>query len=197
MNGLREMPDKCIDLCIVDPPYGIGKGIFEPVGGRKGKNSDNKKWDTNIPNTKYFEELFRISKEQIIWGANYFNCFNGNHGAIVWDKTQPLPDSSQCEIASYSRLTKVGLYRQTWTNFVNTRETDHPTEKPIALYKWLLKNYAKEGDLILDTHVGSASSLIACEDMGFDYVGYELDKEYYDNAVKRITQYRSQLKLAI
>ena len=195
LEYMKTVPDKYFDLAIVDPPYGIGAGIFEPVGGRNEKNKDDKKWDSSIPDPEYFVELRRVSKEQIIWGANYFNCFSGCHGAIIWDKMQPLPDSSQCEIASYSRLQKVGLYQQRWTNFVNTKESNHPTEKPVALYKWLLENYAKKGDKIFDSHGGSMSSVIASLDMGFEIHCCEMDKNYYDAAVKRIKQYLSQTNM--
>jgi len=195
LEAMRQMDDKAFDLAIVDPPYGIGVGIFEPVGGRGESNRDNKKWDTNTPTEEYFIELHRVSKEQIIWGANYFNCFSDRHGAIVWDKIQPLPDSSQCEIASYSRLTKVSIYRQMWTNYVNTKETKHPTEKPVALYKWLLTNYAKPGDTILDTHLGSQSSRIAAWDLGFDFTGFELDEDYFKAGCERFEIHKAQAKL--
>lgn len=195
MTYMKTIPDKYFELAIVDPPYGIGVGIFQPVGGRGDKNKDEKKWDSGIPDKNYFDELKRISKDQIIWGANYFNCFADKMGAVIWNKIQPLPDSSQCEIASYSRLSKVGLYEQRWTNFVNTKETDHPTEKPVKLYKWLLKNYAKEGDKIFDSHLGSGSIAIACHDMKFSLVGTEIDKDYYDAAVKRFEDHKKQLNL--
>ena len=195
MQFMATLPDKAFDLAIVDPPYGIGAGIFEPVGGRGELNKDDKKWDILIPDEKYFIELRRVSCEQIIWGANYFNCFSSGHGAIVWDKIQPLPDSSQCEIASYSRLLKVGVYRQMWTNYVNTKQTKHPTEKPVKLYEWLLTNYAKPGQRILDTHLGSGSSAIACNNLGFELVGCELDKDYFDAACKRIEQSTAQQRM--
>ena len=195
MEYMAGLPDKAFDLAIVDPPYGIGVGIFKPVGGRGEENRDDKQWDISIPDANYFKELERVSKEQIIWGANYFNCFNGNGGAIVWDKLQPLPDSSQCEIASYSRVKKVYKYTQRWTNFVNTKETEHPTEKPVRLYDWLLKEFAKGGFKILDTHLGSGSIAIACWDMGYNLTAYEVDKEYYDNACKRLETHKAQLTL--
>jgi site-specific DNA-methyltransferase (adenine-specific) len=141
VQGLKRFDDNYFDLAIVDPPYGINVHNNYGVGNRNDKKRDAKNWDNKIPTTEYFIELERVSKEQIIWGANYFNCFNGSRGAIIWNKLQPLPDSSQCEIASYSRLRKVGLYEQRWTNFVNTKGSEHPTEKPVELYRWLLKNY--------------------------------------------------------
>lgn len=187
MDFMKRFPDKFFELAIVDPPYGIGAGNIT-VGGRGDKNKDGKEWDKSIPDDYYFIELRRVSNEQIIFGANYFNCFSGNHGAIIWDKMQPLPDSSQCEIASYSRLQKVGIYKQRWTNFVNTKQSEHPTEKPIGLYNWLLNNYAKPGDKILDTHLGSGSSRIAAYKLGFDFYGCELDKDYFDAAEKRFKE---------
>lgn len=195
MDGMKQFPDNYFQLAICDPPYGIGVGIFNPVGGRGCLNKDNKQWDSIIPSTNYFKELERVSKEQIIWGANYFNCFNGHGGAIIWDKLQPLPDSSQCEIASYSRVKKVYKYTQRWTNFVNTKETEHPTEKPIQLYKWLLRNYATPDMKIIDTHVGSASSIIAFIDFGCEWIGFEKDADYHRDATKRIDQHKAQTTL--
>lgn len=196
MELMKRYPDNYFDLAIVDPPYGIDVANIN-FGARdlKNKSCDNKDWDKYIPSKKYFDELKRVSKEQIIWGANYFNCFSGNNGAIIWDKLQPLPTSSQCEIASYSRLKKVFKYTQRWTNFVNTKISNHPTEKPLELYRYLLDNFANEGDKILDTHLGSGSIAIACHDYGFELTACELDTEYYEKAIKRIQNHVSQQKL--
>ena len=194
MEFMRGLPDKAYDLAIVDPPYGIGVDIVHHVGGR-GDTKGGKGWDTGTPTIEYFQELRRVSIDQIIWGANYFNCFSNAHGAIIWDKNQPLPDSSQCEIASYSRLKKVGLFRHTWTNYVNTRATGHPTEKPVALYRWILKNYAKPGQKILDTHGGSMSIAIACDIEGYDLDLCELDLDYFDAGKKRLEQHQAQPRL--
>jgi len=193
---MARYPDNYFDLAIVDPPYGIGVSEMN-IGSRKKKNksNDNKGWDSLIPSKDYFEELKRVSKEQIIWGANYFNCFNGKMGAIVWFKNNPLPTSSDCEIASYSKHQKSALYNKTWTNFVNDKQTNHPTEKPIHLYKWILENYCKQGDKILDTHLGSGSIAIACHDYGFDLTACELDKDYFDKAIQRIQNHVAQQKL--
>jgi site-specific DNA-methyltransferase (adenine-specific) len=193
MEYMKSIPDGFFELAIVDPPYGINVHQNYGIGNRNDKGKDEKKWDSGIPNDEYFVELRRVSKEQIIWGANYFNCFSGCHGAIIWDKMQPLPDSSQCEIASYSRLQKVGLYQQRWTNFVNTKESNHPTEKPVALYKWLLENYAKPGDKIFDSHLGSQSSRIAAYDLGFDFYGCELDADYYRDGCARFEAHRTKV----
>lgn len=195
MELMAQFKDNYFDLAIVDPPYGINVHQNYGIGNRNDKEQDKKNWDNQTPNKAYFDELKRVSKEQIIWGANYFNCFNGKGGAIIWNKKQPLPDSSQCEIASYSRLQKVGMYEQRWTNFVNTKKTNHPTEKPIELYKWILKNYAEEGFKILDTHLGSGSIAIACHYSGFDLVASELDKEYFDAAKKFIKENTRQTSL--
>jgi len=150
---------------------------------------------------RYFEELFRVSKNQIIWGGNYFP-FIWNYGGrcfIYWHKGNPVENFADGELAwtSFDKNAKQFDYRY-YGNLEGKTSTStkfHPTQKPIMLYKWLLTEYAKQGDLILDTHVGSASSLIACEDLGFDYVAFELDKDYYDSACKRIENYRKQLKL--
>lgn len=195
MSLMARYPDNYFDLAIVDPPYGINVHNNYGIGNRKDKEKDIKNWDNETPNKEYFTQLERVSKNQIIWGANYLNCFNGNKGAIIWNKLQPLPDSSQCEIASYSRLQKVSMYEQRWTNFVNTKKTKHPTEKPIELYKWLLDKYAKQNDKILDTHLGSGSIAIACHDYGFELTACELDKDYYDSAIKRIKNHVGQQKL--
>ena len=197
MTVMARYPDKFFDLAIVDPPYGIGNfcqttGNVRGKGGKKGVKIE---WNDATPSPEYFKELERVSQEQIIWGANYYNCFNGGRGAIIWDKNQPLPDMSQCEIASYSRLRKIAVYRQTWTNYVNDRKTTHQCEKPIKLYEWLLKNYAKEGFKILDTHLGSGSSRIAAQKMGFDFVGCEIDKFYFNAQEKRFKDFTSQLRL--
>jgi len=201
MEGMKQFPDKHFDLAIVDPPYGIGEdGLKNHSRGGFANPTyyTPKTWDRESPKQDYFNELFRVSKNQIIWGANHFlgktsPCW------IVWDKRNGNSDFADCELAWTSFKTAVRKFEFRWAgmlqeNMKNKEFRIHPTQKPVALYKWLLKNYAKEGDLILDTHVGSASSLIACEDMGFEYVGYELDKDYYDAAQKRLKEFRSQLK---
>lgn len=198
MDFMATLPDKAFDLAIVDPPYGIGVASLN-FGARDVRNEscDGKGWDNATPPDEYFTELKRVSCEQIIWGANYFNCFSNKHGAIIWDKQNPMPTSSQCEIASYSKHQRVAYYRQTWTNYVNTKGSVHPTEKPVKLYEWLLTNYAKPGQRILDTHLGSGSSAIAAHNLGFDFVGMELDADYYAAAVKRFEQHKSQGSLFV
>jgi site-specific DNA-methyltransferase (adenine-specific) len=192
MDGMKQFPDKFFELAIVDPPYGIGNFV-QVTGNVRGKSVT---WNDDIPTQEYFDELERVSKERIIWGANYYNCFNKKGGAIVWWKHVPAESNlSECEIASYSRLKRVGFVDLKWQNIGRNEITIHPCQKPVALYRWLLKNYAKEGDKILDTHVGSASSLIACYQMNFDYIGFEIDKEYYEKAQKRIADEMAQVSL--
>ena len=190
MAGMARYPDKYFDLAIVDPPYGIG--ITD--SGRLGKyNKNDIRWDDNIPDDKYFSELFRVSKSQVIWGGNYFNL-PATRGFVIWDKKQPQGVSfASCEFGWSSFDTSAKTF---YLSAMNTGENRlHPTQKPVALYKWLLKNYAKPGDLILDTHVGSASSLIACHDMGFDAVGFELDPDYYKASKRRLDDFMAQPKI--
>ena len=192
MELMAEYPDNYFDLAIVDPPYGLER--FKKGGSRINKHGGtDKQWNNTKPSKEYFEELFRISKKQIIWGANNFDLPTSEY-FIVWDKMNPAGFSfAMCE--------------QAWTNckvpakIVTINNADinrhHPTQKPVRLYTWLLANYAKKGDLILDTHVGSASSLIACHKMGFDVVGCELDKEYYDLSTERIKNETLQIKMEL
>ena len=193
LEGLRDTPDKFYDLAIVDPPYGIGNWIPS-----NNKNPKTVNWNDKIPDKSYFIELKRVSKERIIWGANYYNCFNENGGAIIWDKRIANPNFSRCEIASYSRLKKVDYILIEWhpTHVFNKGiKTIHQCQKPVDLYKWLLTKYAKQGDKILDTHLGSGSIAIACYDLGFDLTGYEIDKDYFEAMTKRFEKHKQQLTL--
>jgi len=195
MDGMAEYPDDFFDLAIVDPPYGIGMDGGN-VGYRGNNKLKKKDWDRSIPKKEYFIELFRVSKYQIIWGGNYFpigptRCF------IIWDKGEGFYNRTYAEAelawANFDRNVKIfkhdPLSNRDYKNKIN------PCQKPVKLYKWLLKNYAEEGYKILDTHVGSASSLIACEDMGFDYVGFELDPDYYKAATDRLKKHTDQIRL--
>ena len=197
MIGMKEYPDKYFDLAIVDPPYGIGQDVGIEMGNWKRNIHQKKDWDSDRPTSSYFNELFRVSKNQIIWGGNYFiNDLYDTRCMLVWDKKNGGNPLSDCELAWTSFETSVRKYTYNHIQDYNAGiERIHPTQKPIALYKWLLTKYAKQGDKILDTHVGSASSLIACEDLGFEYVGFELDADYYKAANKRLEQFRLQLKL--
>lgn len=189
MEYMATLPDKAFDLAIVDPPYGIGNFV-QVSGNVRGKAVT---WNDSIPNGDYFSQLERVSKERIIWGANYYNCFNDKGGAIVWWKRVP-PESnlSECEIASYSRLKRVAYVDIRWQNIGRGEAMIHPCQKPVALYEWLLTNYAKPGQRILDTHLGSGSSAIAAYNLGYDFVGTELDEDYYQAAVARFEQHKTQ-----
>lgn len=189
MQGMKEFPDKYFDLAIVDPPYGIN---IEKSGRLKKYNTE-KVWDDKIPNDDYFNELFRVSKNQIIWGGNYFplkptKCF------LIWDKKQPENISfASCEFAwtSFDSVAKTFYYSP-----MNDKDKRiHTTQKPVALYEWILSRYAKDGDIILDTHVGSASSLIACHNTNHKFVGFELDKHYYELSKKRLDAEMAQMRI--
>ena len=187
MTGMARYPDKHFDLAIVDPPYGIGISS-NPVRQAHTK----KQWDSNVPDLIYFEELKRVSKNQIIWGGNYYDL-PPTQNYIVWNKLQPIDFSlAMCELAWCSIQKPIKMFTY---SVLTERNKIHPTQKPVALYKWLLKNYAKPGDKILDTHVGSASSLIACYDMGFDAVGFELDEDYYNESKQRLERFMKQITL--
>lgn len=196
MDLMREFPDKYFDLAIVDPPYGLKGKSNTPHPNGNNKNSLSKfpktEWDNEIPSPKYFKELFRVSKNQIIWGGNYFPL-PPHRGFIIWDKMVFIPTMSRIEQAytSFDRLPQLVQINNTDPNRI------HVTQKPITLYKWLLKHYAKEGDKILDTHLGSGSSAIACHDYGFDLTACEIDSKKFKDAKKRINQHLIQIKLFI
>ena len=193
MEFMKDIPDKYFDLAIVDPPYGIK--INNNMGRRAGdKKSSYKKieWDNNIPSKKYFEELFRISKNQIIWGANYFNmpptkCF------IVWRKPQ-ISEGVSFSMLEYA-WSSFDKTSKEWIGMSNEKDRIHPTQKPVKLYEWLLKNYAKPTDKIIDTHFGSCSIGIACHNFGCSLDACEIDKEYFDKAVKRLKENFRQLSI--
>jgi site-specific DNA-methyltransferase (adenine-specific) len=198
MEYMKSLPDNAFDLAIVDPPYGIGDTfISNSTGNKKGKlERIHKKidWDNEIPSIEYFNELKRVSKKQVIWGANYFNCFDG--GACVWYKNRGGNTLSQCEIASVSGQKKVDYVEiQILTGFVSNETRIHPTQKPVKLYEWLLTNYAKQGNKILDTHLGSGSHAIACNNLGFELVGLELDSDYFKASCERISKEAQQERL--
>ncbi len=206
MELMKRYPDNYFDLAIVDPPYGIGESSNDNKSRSKlgkSKNYGNKNWDDNAPDQDYFNELKRVSKNQIIWGANHFieNIPNANSSCwIVWDKVNGENDFADCELAYCSQKTAVRKIEFRWHGMLqgNMKEKEiriHPTQKPVALYKWLLSKYAKQGDKILDTHLGSGSIAIACHDMGFELTACELDKDYYDSAIARIKRHTAQLSL--
>jgi site-specific DNA-methyltransferase (adenine-specific) len=207
MEYMKTLPDNAFDLAIVDPPYGINFGEFNRTNrtstGKtiKADKYKNNNWDDSIPNDDYFEELFRISKNQIVWGGNYFPYLwkNGCKGFIYWHKGNPVPNFSDGELAwsSFNKVAKQFNYQYYGNIEGNTSASKkvHPTQKPVKLYEWLLTNYAKQGDKILDTHLGSGSHAIACNNLGFEMVGCELDTDYFEAACKRIKSEAAQERL--
>lgn len=210
MVAMMRMKDKEYEVAICDPPYNVGAndGNFGR-GGHRAKDrtyrKELKKYTNadSAPNEKYFKELFRVSNHQIIWGANYYPQHLKHSGWVVWDKDKKDGLLSQAELAYQSIDKRVMVYRHEWEGFrkgigsfekTSTR-TIHPNQKPVALYQWLLKNYAKPGDRILDTHLGSGSSAIAADIMGFDFTGYEIDKDYYTAALDRFNRHKQQCVL--
>jgi site-specific DNA-methyltransferase (adenine-specific) len=207
MEFMKSLPDKAFELAIVDPPYGIGVAKTGQIG--TGNKFIPKNWDNNTPSEDYFIELKRVSNNQIIWGANYFKNLTG--GMIIWNKLgtaighrKVCPTFSECEIAYSSIHNNIKMFSYTYIGNVQGNDYKilwsetgriHPTQKPVALYQWLLKNYAKQGDKILDTHGGSCSIAIACDIMGFDLDVCELDTDYYNAAVERFNRHKQQLKL--
>jgi len=197
MEGMKEFPDNYFHLAIVDPPYGIGmsKGAGETRGENRNKKKDlyiPKDWDSSRPDKAYFDELRRVSKNQIIWGGNYFaDLLPASRGWIYWRKLMG-GNYSHGELA-YTSFDKILL------EFTKRSESGgriHPTQKPESLYIWLLQNYTKSNnERILDTHLGSGSIAIAADKLGFDLWGYELDKDYYEGAVNRLSEHRKQLRL--
>lgn len=214
MDALREMPDKCFDLAVVDPPYGDGAQAAPPPGknpywerfggrfdkyrmpdGREMGSEIRKKiiaWDV-APGKEYFDQLFRVSRNQVIWGGNYFalpptRCF------FIWEKTN-IPEKftmAMCEYAWTSFNMNAKIFR---CPSAGIQDRFHPTQKPVALYKWIYQHCAKPGDKILDTHLGSGSSRIAAYDMGFDFVGFEIDKDYFDKQEERFKAHTAQLNM--
>ncbi len=207
MEGMKEFPDNYFQLALVDPPYGIG------MGGTLNVNSKvkfkNKTWDSEIPNNRYFIELKRISENQIVWGGNYFPVLWDKpcKDFVYWNKLNHHSNRSDGELAwtSFSGLSKTFEYMWDGNRYGKRNGKIkgvgqptiriHPTEKPVDLYKWLLNNYAKPDMKIIDTHVGSASSIIAFLDFGCDWIGFEIDEDYHRAATKRIEIHKQQLKL--
>lgn len=206
LEFMKTIPDNFYELAIVDPPYGIGEnGDRNHSRSKLAKAKDYKSFageDSKSPDTDFFNELIRVSKNQIIWGANHFiskipidsSCW------IVWDKVNGDSDFADCELAWTSFNTAVRRLKFKWAGMLQENMKDkefriHPTQKPVKLYEWLLMNYAKEGDKILDTHLGSGSSRIAAFNLGFDFTGIELDKDYFDDQEKRFQSHKSQLTI--
>jgi site-specific DNA-methyltransferase (adenine-specific) len=201
---MKALPDNAFDLAIVDPPYFEEYANKNYTGndisttGIKRQTKKIQHWD--IPDEIYFNELFRISKNQIIWGVNYYAKHIPHFGRIVWDKVNDKSTFSKAELASHSFGLRVDMFRFEWNGMLqgdmkNKEKRIHPTQKPVKLYEWLLTNYAKQGDKILDTHLGSGSHAIACNNLGFELVGCELDADYFEAACKRIEAEAQQERL--
>lgn len=196
LEAMKATPDNFYSLAIVDPPYQASDAIG--LVNSKGHSANRKAYKlfANIkPSDEYFSELKRVSRQQIVWGGNFFGLIGGY---LCWNKNGTA--FGECELAYCSMFNSVRLYEFTWNgmiqgNMANKEERIHPTQKPVALYKWLLQNYAKEGDTILDTHLGSGSSRIAAYDLGFDFTGYELDKDYFEAQEQRFADHIKQPKL--
>ena len=198
MVMMARYPDNHFDLAIVDPPYGIDVTKMSLGNGKKKINRGKTDWDSNIPDSDYFDELYRVSKNQIVWGANYMTTYlPPSMGWVFWDKGTGSNDFSDGELAYTSFKRALRKYKKHWVgaNANNGTPRIHPTEKPIQLYEWLLMNYAKEGDKILDTHLGSGSIAIACHNFGFELTACELDEEYYNRAMQRIEDHKAQFTL--
>ena len=221
MDVMKLYPDKYFDLALCDPPYGLnehggknrGKYVLQKNGNRlyvPDGNYENRGWDNEPPDKAYFDEVIRISKNQIIFGCNYFDYpFPG--GRIIWDKCNDGSDQSDAEIAYNSFSNRVDIVRYMWRGMMQGKSIEEgwiqqgnkslnekritPTQKPVALYKWIIQKYLKPGDKLIDTHVGSASSLIACEDLGIQYVGTEKDTFTYNLADKRLQEHKAQLSI--
>lgn len=205
MEWMKQVSDNYYDLAIIDPPYGIKEdGLKNHSRGKlaQTRKYTPKEWDNNSPDVSFFNELIRISKNQIIWGANHFiskipydsSCW------IVWDKDNGNTDFADCELAWTSFKTSVRKFKFKWQGMLqedmkNKQERIHPTEKPIKLYEWILQKYAKHGDKIFDSHFGSLSIGIACHNLGFELDACELDKEYYQKALDRLKKHQSQANI--
>lgn len=204
LDAMREMKDNEFDLAIVDPPYGLNIAKSGSIGRDK---FTKKNWDAERPSQNYFNELLRVSKNQIIWGYNYFSdMLPPCKGFIYWNKLNHHENRSDGELAYTSFNTLGRHFEYMWDgnrygfseNIKGVGQKSiriHPTQKPVALYLWLIQKYAEPGDKILDTHLGSGSSALAAHDLGFDFVGYELDTEYFDKAQERLRQHQRQLSL--
>lgn len=206
IKGMQQYPDKFFDWAIVDPPYGIDiANKFADVSGKMGKCAkkstfSHKDWDKQVPEANYFAELQRVSKNQIIWGWNYYVTYLSTCPSyIVWNK-KTNGSFADCEQAWCSKAGAARVFEYLWNGMLQQNMKDkevriHPTQKPVALYEWILENYTSEGDLILDTHLGSGSHRIAANKVGRDFVGFEIDREYFDKSNERFEKFVKQLRL--
>ncbi len=207
MIGMKDYPDNYFDLAVVDPPYGIGadnkNSRVEKYNNSATYSKDygTQTWDDNTPDNFYFDELIRISKHQIIWGCNYYN-YSLTRGRIYWDKCVTMPTYSDGELAYCSLINGIVSIKIAWHGMIqhdmkNKEYRIHPTQKPVKLYEWIFKNYAEEGQKILDTHLGSGSSRIAAYNYKMDFTGYEIDKDYFEASEKRFQNHIAQLKIFV
>jgi len=197
VTALKRYADNHFDLAIVDPPYGIDwmEQVKNPNKGKNWKQYENKDWDKSIPSAEYFEELRRVSKNQIVWGGNYMTEYLKPSSCwLIWDKMQEF-SGAVFEMAWTSFTSPAKAFRMSRVEAYTNQTKIHPTQKPTRLYDWILHNYAKPNDLILDTHLGSGSSRIAAYKGGFNFVGFEIDQEYYEKQEKRFNDFKSQLRL--
>lgn len=198
MNLMKTLPDKAFELAIVDPPYGLERMKHGTAkNNRTGFATGN--WNNNKPTQEYFNELFRVSKNCIIWGANNFTLPESEY-FIVWDKQQPIDSYADAELAWTNCKMPAKVFRYSVFKLMQDRKDDikiHPTQKPVALYEWLLQTYAKQGDKILDTHLGSGSSRIAAYNLGFDFVGCEIDEDYFKAQEERFKAHIAQQSLFV
>jgi site-specific DNA-methyltransferase (adenine-specific) len=199
LEAMKQMNDNQFDLAIVDPPYGYRTENTKKINFRQ----ENKEWNI-APTNYYFNELKRVSKNQIVWGGNYFPCLwtEIQRGFVIWHKDNPVENFADVELAWTSFDLLPQYYYYAWGGLSDgirgrnkKQKNIHPTQKPVKLYEWILDNYAKEGDKILDTHLGSGSIALACHNRGFDLTGFEIDKEYFDNAAERLRVHQSQLTM--
>lgn len=204
MNVMAKYPDKHFDLAICDPPYGIGADVKNSAKEMKCRDSASLSkdygaqiWDNAVPGIKYFVELKRVSKNQIIWGGNYFGCLPECKCFIIWDKLDYGSDFADCEFAWTSFDEGAKIYKQSRQSNQGRESSPriHPTQKPVKLYRWLLQWFSNKEERIIDTHLGSASSAIAAQQMGFDFVGCEIDLDYYNAACKRFKEQTAQLDI--
>lgn len=198
LQAMRLMSDKQFDLAIVDPPYGIGAGSKKFINGTSKTVKDYYKdndWDKERPSKEYFEQLKRISKNQIVWGGNYFADYLGAFRCFIfWDKTIHGNSYADGEMA-WTSYDKVARYYRKNIAQVTSEGRMHPTQKPVTLYEFILKEFATEGDKIIDTHLGSGSIALAAHNMGYELTGFEIDKDYYDGACKRLKVHKQQLRM--
>ena len=198
MDLMKRYEDNYFDLAIVDPPYKIASQQKRGVGSRIDKTGKMNYWNNVLPSKKYFIELFRVSKGQIIWGANNFEGLPRTEYFVIWNKQQTVDNFASLEYAwvsmSIGKPAKMFTYSIHKHNKTKGKKI-HPTMKPVGLYEWLLMNYAKEGDKILDTHLGSGSIAIACHNLGYYLTACEINKQYYDEALKRIKNHKLQKRL--